>query len=284
MTESPPSATFVGPEELRIAVRAGERTKSNLLAALLSLIVPGAGHLYRGHRHKGIVLLALLSALLIGFLPLRLLHFYVGFCLLYGGWVAIYVYAPMSALLTNVESSSKRTSKSWLILFVPLSLIAAELLGVTVTRASGFRSFEAPSTSMERTIQRGDRIVADMWYYDSRQPERDDVIIFRNHDLFAVRRVIAIAGDTVVGKSGVIFLNGQTLDEPFVEHTRGSAAPWLNTFGPVIVPADKYFVMGDNRDVSLDSRSPEIGLIERKSIVGKTLYIFVSGRQGRKVQ
>jgi signal peptidase I len=279
VTESPQSATCVGPEELRSAVPAGERTKSNLLAALLSLI-PGAGHLYRGHRHKGVVLLTLLSALLIGFLPLRLLHFYFGFCLLYCGWVAIYVYAPVRALLTNVGSSPKRTSKSWLILFVPLSLIAAELLGVAVTRASGFRSFEVPSTSMERTIQKGDRIVADMGYYDSRQPERDDVIIFRNHGLFVVKRVIAIAGDTVVGKSGVIFLNGQTLDEPFVEHTRGSAAPWLNTFGPVT----KYFVMGDNRDVSLDSRSPEIGLIERKSIVGKTLYIFVSGRQGGKVQ
>lgn len=240
--------------------------------------------MYLGLRQKGVVLLALLAALLIGFLPLRLLHFYFGFCLLYCGWLAIYVYAPISALLTRVEFSSKPTSKSWLILFVPLSLVAAELLGVAVTHASGFRSFEVPSTSMERTIQKGDHIVADMWYYNSRPPERQDVIIFKNRGSFIVKRVIAVAGDTVVGRNGLVVLNGQTLDEPFVEYQEVPSQPWLNTFGPVTVSSDKFFVMGDNRNTSLDSRSPEIGLIDKKSIVGKTLYIFSSSRQGKKIQ
>jgi signal peptidase I len=198
--------------------------------------------------------------------------------------IFLYLYSPLSAFVARGVQPTKPATKWWLILFVPLSLMAADLLGLAATRASGFRSFVVPSTSMERTIQKGDRIVADMWYYDSRKPQRDDVIIFMNRNLFVVKRVIAIAGDTIVGRDGLIFLNGQTLDEPFVEHKGLAGAAWLNTFGPVTVPTDKYFVMGDNRDVSLDSRSPEIGLVDMKSIAGKTLYIFVSGRQGKKVQ
>jgi len=284
VTESAQNATFAGSEESLPAEPTAIVTKHNLLPALLSAVVPGSGHIYLGLRRKGIILLVLLAALLIGFWPLRLLHFYFGFCLLYCGWIVMYVYAPLSALMTREGLASKPTSKWWLTLFVPLSLVAAELLGIAVTRASGFRSFEVPSTSMERTIQKGDRIVADVWYYNSRPPEREDVIIFKNKDTFMVKRVIAVGGDTVVGRGGLVLLNGKTLDEPFVEHRGLSAAPWLNIFGPVTVSSNKYFVMGDNRDISLDSRSPEIGLVDKNTIVGKTLYIFASGRQGKKVQ
>jgi signal peptidase I len=279
VTESLHSATLEGAGELTEL-----RSRSNLQAALLSLIVPGTGHLYLGRRHRAIVVLALLAALLIGFWPLRLLHSYFGFCLLYGGWIAVYVYAPLSALIARGVTLSKPASKWWLTLLVPLSLLAAELLGIGVTRASGFRSFEVPSTSMERTIQKGDRIVADVWYYKSRSPERDEVIIFKRKDTFFVKRVIAVGGDNISGRDRSVLLNGQILDEPFVEHRESLTASSSNTFGPVTVPRDKFFVMGDNRDDSLDSRSPSFGLVDKSSIVGKTLYIFASGRQGTKIQ
>jgi len=280
-TNNPTTATEVA---LLGAELSTARTRRNLPAALISVVVPGAGHVYVGLHRKGIILLALLASLLVGFWPLRLLHTYVGFCLLYGGWIATFVYAPSSALIARGASSSKPASKWWLALFVPLSLIAAELVGIAVTRASGFRSFEVPSVSMERTIQKGDRIVADVWYYKSRIPEHDDVIIFKNKGSFIVKRVIAVGGDIIVGRSGVVSLNGKVLNEPFVEHQGASAEPWLNDFGPVTVSSDKFFVMGDNRDISLDSRSPEVGLVDKSSIVGKTLYIFASSRQGKKIQ
>lgn len=255
-----------------------------MLAALLSVVLPGLGHTYLGFRRKGGVLLALLAALLIGFWPLRLLHFYFGFYLLYGGWIAVYVYAPISALLARRQPTSLTSSKWWLALFLPLSLVACEFLGIAVTRASGFKSFEVPSTSMERTIQKGDRIVADIWFYQFQTPAREDVIIFKHERTFFVKRVIAIAGDTIAGRNGLVVLNGQTLDEPFVEHRDVPSQPWLKTFGPITLSNEQYFVMGDNRDVSLDSRSPEIGLVDKKSIVGKALYVFASGRQGRRIK
>ena len=248
------------------------------------MIIPGSGHFYLGLRRKGLVLLALLTSLLIGFWPLRLIHFYVGFCLLFCGWIAIYLYAPISALIARAGPPSKSASRWWIVLCVPLSLITLDLLGIAATRASGFRTFEVPSTSMERTIQKGDRIVADVWYYDKRSPERQDVIIFKNGTSFVVKRVIAVGGDTITGRNGSVILNGKTLDEPFVEHQGVPSESFLGTFGPITLLSDKYFVMGDNRDVSLDSRSPEIGLVDKKSILGKTLYVFSSTRQGKKIR
>jgi signal peptidase I len=282
--ESTSNTTFASTRESLPAEPQALRQKSNLVAALLSTVAPGSGQIYLGDRRKGTVLLLLLAAIVVGFWPLRLLHSYVGFCLLYCGWITIFLYAPLSSLVARGEAVTKPSSKRWITLFFPLSLITAQLLGMAITRASGFRSFEVPSESMERTIWRGDRIVADFWYYDSRTPERDDVIVFKSKDTFFVKRVIAVGGDTISGKDGFVSLNGQTLVEPFVEHRESHTTSLSNTFGPITVPRDKFFVMGDNRDVSLDSRYPSFGLVDKSSILGKTLYIFASSRQGKKIQ
>jgi signal peptidase I len=284
MEDSTHSGTFVVYGDLLPAEPEALGTKRNLPAAFLSTVLPGSGQIYLGDRRKGIALLVLLAAAVMGFWPLRLLRTYPGFCVLYCCWIAIFLYAPLSALVARGEPATKPTSKLWLILFVPLGLVVAQLFGIAFTRASGFRTFEVPSTSMERTIQKGDRIVADSWYYRARAPERDDVIIFKRNGTFFVKRVIAAGGDTVEGSDGFLRLNGQRLDESFVEHQSSPIDARSNTFGPVTVPRDKFFVMGDNRDMSLDSRYPEFGLVDRGSIVGKTLYVFASGRLGKQIQ
>ncbi len=81
-----------------------------------------------------------------------------------------------------------------------------------------------------------------------------------------------------------MFVNGQMITEPYVQHTSPNPLDWTINFGPITVGNRKYFVMGDNRDVSLDSRWPAFGLVDRESIAGKPLYVFGSNRQGRHVQ
>jgi signal peptidase I len=247
--------------------------------------VPGAGQLFLGQRGKAITLLLIFVALMIGFWPLRFLRFYAGFVLLYSAWIALYLYAACSAQLGRNLPASARPSKWWLVAILPLTILTLSLLGQVATRASGFRSFAVPSTSMERTITQGDHIVADMRYYHSRRPERRETIIFLRDQAFIIKRVIAISGDSIEGQNNMIFVNGKEQDEPYAEHrSRGGELTWMINFGPTYIPNGKYFVMGDNRDVSLDSRSAEIGLVDENSIVGKPLYIFSSDRQGRSVR
>jgi signal peptidase I len=223
-------------------------------------------------------------ALLIGFWPLRLLRFYGGFALLYCGWIVLYLYAACSAQLARDFPTNVRSSKWWLAAILPITILTLNLLGQAVTRASGFRSFTVPSTSMERTVLQGDHLVADMRYYRSRRPNRRDIIVFLKDSTFFVKRVIAVGGDSIEGSNGVIFLLGEVEDEPYVEHTGTQGPDWLKNFGPVVIPNGKCFVMGDNRDVSLDSRSVAFGLIDDSSIVGKPLYIFGSHRAGRSIR
>ncbi len=264
---------------------------------LLSALVPGFGQLFLNQRRKASVVLLLFIALLVAFWPLRLLRFYAGFLILFSAWIVLYVYAVCAAQLALHLPRAERPSRWWLVATLPLAFLTLSLLGGMVTRASGFRSFGIPSTSMERTIERGDHIVADMRYYHSRQPERQDLVIFKRYDVFVVKRVIAVGGDSIEGKRGSILVNGSTIFEPYVLHSgstdwMNASGPsqellpvdWLSTFGPVNVPPGKYFVMGDNRDVSLDSRSPQVGLIEKGSIVGKALYIFGSDRPGKELR
>jgi signal peptidase I len=78
-------------------------------------------------------------------------------------------------------------------------------------------------------------------------------------------------------------VNGSAVDEPYVQH-RGDAPTWMNNFGPFTVPAGELFVLGDNRDISLDSRSPEFGLVAVDSVVGWPLYVFGSDRPGKRIK
>jgi signal peptidase I len=283
VSESAPIPTLPLSGDPSSPVQSSTGTKRHLFAALFSAIVPGSGQLFLGQRRKGTILLLILAAILIGFWPLRLLRFYLGFVLLVLGWIFLYFYAACSAQLARNGPAAARPSKWWLVAILPMTALTLSLVARPVMRASGFQTFTIPSSSMERTIRQGDSLVADMRYYHSRHPERGEVIIFLKDRNFLVKRVIATSGDSIQGQNGSIFVNGKQQDEPYAEHTSRTAANWLSNFGPIYIPSGKYFVMGDNRDVSFDSRVPKFGLVDDGSIVGKPLYVFNSSRAGMSI-
>jgi signal peptidase I len=125
---------------------------------------------------------------------------------------------------------------------------------------------------MENTIRSDERLVADLRYYRAHQPTPGDLVIFYREHTFFVKRVIAVGNDVVQGKNSEIFVNGARLHESYVKHT-GNPPPELNEFGPVTVTQGKFFALGDNRDVSYDSREPEFGLVDTNEIRGKALYL-----------
>jgi signal peptidase I len=252
------------------------------LAILSSAAVPGSGQLLLGQRRKGSILICVFLLLLICFWPLRVLHYYVGFVLLYCTWICLYLYAACAATLTRFLDSSKAYSKLWLVPIVALTCVTASVFGSRATKIAGFRSFKIPSTSMEKTILMGDHIVVDTRRFVHEFPTRQEVITFKRDNVFFIKRVIAVGGDSIEGRYGQVLVNDAVLDEPYVQHT-GQPPDWMNNFGPRKVPVGEYFVMGDNRDVSLDSRSPEFGLVSVNSVIGAPLYVFGSDRPGKGI-
>ncbi len=132
------------------------------------------------------------------------------------------------------------------------------------------------------------------------EPERGDVIVFdppHEEDLKLVKRLMGLPGDTLAMRDGVLFLNGEPVEEPYVQHLdsggdtshawmawqedyllprerNGAYRPTRDNWGPLIIPQGRYFMLGDNRDTSLDSRY--WGLLERWRLEGRAVLIYFS--------
>ncbi len=135
---------------------------------------------------------------------------------------------------------------------------------------------------MAPTLLSGDRILADLQFYNYHQPERGDLIVFvgpAGKDKEWVKRVIAIEKDVIEAKDSRIYLNGQPLEEPYAQHIGNEVSHPIESFGPVSVPEGALFVMGDNRDHSYDSRY--FGPISIENVKGKVCYIYWSKEWGR---
>ena len=169
-------------------------------------------------------------------------------------------------------------------------------------RAFIVEAFKIPSSSMENTLLIGDHILVNRFIYGVKmpftgykiipvkEPKRGDVVVFKfppNPKIYFIKRCIGTPGDTLKMINKVLYVNGRKVIEPFVIHkdpnicgrnrvslvcrTRfGSRDNW----GPVVVPKGKYFMMGDNRDNSYDSRY--WGFVPEKNISGKAFIIYGS--------
>lgn len=127
-----------------------------------------------------------------------------------------------------------------------------------------------PTGSMEPSISPGDRLFAFRLSYTFSDPERGDVVVFdSNHEeKLLVKRVIGLPGETLEIKDGLIYINGLVLEDDFTEEVT------LGHFGPFVVPEGEYFMMGDNRDNSHDSRFWVNPYIEQKNIKGKIIVRY----------
>lgn len=259
---------------------AAERSPRPLVAAFLSAAIPGSGQLLMGQRQHGLILLFLFLATLSGIWPLRLPRFVLGFAIISLSWINLCSHASYRAAWSKGIPEDQHPSKWWLALLFPSIFVILCLIPDRLMLLAGYQSFAVPGVSMEPTIRRGDRILTDANYYRSHGPSDREVIVFKREQTFFVERVIAAGGEWVRGINGVIYVNGKALIEPYAQHT-GYPRPWMDDFGPILVPAGQYFVLGDNRDVSLDSRSPQYGFVSSDSVVAKPLYVIVNFKSKR---
>jgi signal peptidase I len=215
---------------------------------------------------------------------------------------------PTKAEEVVVDENPRETTVEFLVSLAELLVIALFIMTFIL------QNFAIPSSSMEDTLLIGDHLFVNREQFAPptswmgrlmpyRDIQRNDIAVFLSPEqqgLFLVKRIIGVPGDHIHLRDGVVYLNGQKLGEPYVQHKQGDYNPYRDNFPAVppsdmygvrnenwqrelrsrldgddiVVPPDSYFAMGDNRDVSYDSRY--WGFIPRKNVIGRPMFIYWS--------
>ena len=182
------------------------------------------------------------------------------------------------------------------------SIVIAVILALFV-RTWVVQAFKIPTGSMENNLLIGDHLLVNKFVFGPtplaigrkvlpvRPIRRGDIVVFKypdEPDRDFIKRVIGLPGETIELRNKKVHVNGQPLEEPYVhfltppstEYQEVTSSDLRERFGPVTVPPDQYFVMGDNRDNSQDSRY--WGFLPRHYVKGKALLIYWSYESGRE--
>ncbi len=213
-----------------------------------------------------------------------------------------------------MADATKRQSKPTSKLVEWTKAIAWTVVAWLLLTTFVIQAFRIPSPSMERTLLVGDVLFVNKFLYGAkvpfvdvrtpalREPRRGDIVVFKSpiEDSMLVKRLIGIAGDTVEMRAGTLFRNGRALEEPYAQSTdpqwhvdefsrmamrtmqlphyvgpdRDGYLPDVHDWGPLVVPRDSLWMMGDHRDQSRDSRF--WGLVPRANVRGTPVLIYYS--------
>lgn len=161
------------------------------------------------------------------------------------------------------KKSLGRELLGWLVYF-------AVIIGLTyfIITFVGQRTTVSGS-SMETTLSDGDNLIVDKISYRFNEPERFDIIVFpykHAEDTYYIKRIIGMPGETIQIKSGNIYINDELLVEDYgTERMEASGI----AAEPLLLAEDEYFVLGDNRNHSSDSRDPNVGVLKREDLIGR---------------
>ncbi len=174
-----------------------------------------------------------------------------------------------------------------------VQLVVVALLMAFLIKSIALQAFYIPSGSMLQTLQIGDRVLVEKISYRVRDPQRGEIMVFRrpgleedgfsvsatvrsflegiglsepDEDRDLIKRIIGLPGETVELIDGVVHVNGMPLEEPYT-------APESRDFPPTVVPEGEYYVLGDNRGNSRDSRLG-LGTIPQENIIGRAFVII----------
>jgi signal peptidase I len=160
-------------------------------------------------------------------------------------------------------------------------LIVVVVLLAFGVRTFGYQTFWIPTTSMLPTLQVGDRILVQKAFFNWRGLHSGDIVVFarppRDHcgpDGDLVKRIIALPGQTIYSAGNTVYVNGRPLAEPYLPRVDplGPPIPDASRLHPYRVPAGDFYVLGDNRQISCDSRF--WGPIKGSSIVGRVVLLL----------
>jgi signal peptidase I len=279
------------------------------VAGLLGLALPGLGHLYAGQpRAAGVAfLLSVPAATVVLGAPL-ILPQPLNIVLALLGLSVIVIGIPLHGAETAKAASPTyelRPYNRWYVYLGLYCIIALVLRPWTYayTKTHLLEAFRVPAASMEPTIHVGDYLYVAKWDNARRDLHRGALVVFESVEepgLKVIKRILGVPGDTLAMDAGTLHRNGQPLAEPYTirvqpgrsedplqrakmqawqsRYLAGAVAdpyrPDLEDWGPVVVPADSLFVLGDNRDASYDSRY--YGFIPWHNVLGQPWVVYFS--------
>lgn len=264
----------------------------------LSSVLPGAGQILRDLRTRGYFWIGVFLFFLIASTSAQPWHSPDGRLPTFIIGAVVLVAAGIDAAFAQTEEIFRPAV--WLILaFAPMAFISSRTATPIVWRSYGYRSYRGTFPDMQPTVMPGDQVVVDSRAYLHHVPDRGDVVVTEElrldatNNLAHLLRIIAIPGDTIQGTNGQITLNNVAIRESYVPASSvsidvsASSDEQLKkrfTFGPVRLGPYEYFVMGDDREFSSDSRLN--GPIKLDKILGKALYIVSSdsSRDGKRLE
>lgn len=265
-----------------------------VIALLLSLIAPGLGQVYNGKLKRGIVFFLVFETLLILLYLVSGLRFkFNGFILLLAcgfTFLGFFIYILSDAFrgVNRLRVTVRKPYHRWYF-YVAISavifLINEFILPPVLPDIKSFKAYKFSSISMEPALLVGDRLVTDRKIYREEKPKRGDIVIFefpKDPSKDFLKRVIGLEGEKVEITNNKVYINDKLIDDPWGYYESSGQKKYLKeleNFGPVVVPKDSLFVLGDNRDNSMDSRI--FGFVDLTKVKGKALYIYWAKNKSR---
>ena len=263
------------------------------LAVILTIALPGLGHFYCGKKIRAAS--AQIITWIIAYFSLS--FFVISDSIPTNYLLPILVVTTWAVLLVvDVVRIARATSNDHVLghfnrwYYYILAFIIAELAIVVISPTIKYKAFAIPSAGMESTLFVGDYMFADLTAYDVDHPQPNDVVVFifpRDMVTKYAKRCVAGPGDMVEIRNKVLWVNGAVFDEretiqfvnPKIQPRDSGGADSPDNFGPFVVPDSNYFMLGDNRDNSYDSRW--WGPVARDLILGKAIRIHWSRDRSR---
>ena len=155
-----------------------------------------------------------------------------------------------------------------------LLVTGALCVSLFLSGCATYHTYRVAGESMLPSLHSGDKIFVDESDEARNDPHDGDIIVLRRNDAVVLKRILAMSGETIGCVNRKVFRNGKQLEEPYLAPPSGQDIPALNTFATRTVGSGELFVMGDNRDLSFDSRAEEYGPVRMSDVVGKYLWTY----------
>jgi len=279
-----------------------EKPRNGWHAFFLSLFFPALGQVYNGRITKAIIVFCLLLLLPVLFGISRGATFFYGLLAIKILQLILRIYIIIDSVV-DAKRQKNYVPKSYNTWYYHLLIafgITVVLWGYDINTRLGIQSFKIPTPSNNPTLQTGDYLIADMWVYTHEEPDYGDIVVYSGVDKqIYTFRVAGRPHDTIALLDNIVSINGKACKAKYIKDTLVDGFPvseWEEEFPnkhthrmykfkqhydrtkatmpAIIVPADSYFLLGDNRDNALDSRY--VGFVSKDCIQGRFLYIYAS--------